>query len=66
MLAAALEVNNPLAAAPVPASATGVLPSSMSIASTNDARALVTVAKVGTVIAVRDHDGGAGVTLPCL
>ncbi|MCU1348337.1 MAG: putative alpha-mannosidase, partial [Acidobacteria bacterium] len=49
MLAAALDVNNPLAALTVPASATGALPSSMSIASTRDATALVTVAKVGTV-----------------
>ncbi|HXA19574.1 MAG TPA: hypothetical protein VN380_21470 [Thermoanaerobaculia bacterium] len=49
MLAAALDINNPLAAATVPPSATAVLPSSMSIASTTDASALVTVAKAGTV-----------------
>jgi alpha-mannosidase len=49
MLATALDLNNPAAALAIPASATGALPPSMSIASTTDERALVTVAKAGTV-----------------
>lgn len=49
MLATALDINNPLGAVAIPATTTGQLPSSMSIASTNDATALLTVAKMGTV-----------------
>lgn len=49
MLAAALDLNNPLAAVAIPSGATGALPPMMSIASTTDPSALVTVAKVGMV-----------------
>jgi alpha-mannosidase len=49
MLKAALDVNNPLEAVAVPAGSTAALQSSMSLASTSDARALLTVAKAGTL-----------------
>lgn len=49
MLRAALDVNNPLEAVVVPASSTSTLPRMMSLVSSNDDRALATVAKAGTL-----------------
>ena len=49
ILGAALDTNNSLAATAIPATGSGTLPASISIASTTDSRVLITAAKQGTV-----------------